>query len=65
MKMKNEQGQAVYYNAVEKHGNIRYVVQAISGQYISGRDRQKYKSRTFTHQHQAEAWLQRNGYKTV
>ena len=63
MRMVNEQGERIYYNLVEKHGQIRYVVQAISGQAIMGRDRQKRKTRTFTHEHQAEAWLKRNGYK--
>ena len=63
MRMVNEAGQAVYYNSVEKHDCIRYVILAASGQYITGRDRQKRKSRTFTHQHQAEAWLRRHGYK--
>lgn len=63
MKMRNEEGQAVYYNCVEKHGCHRFVILAASGQDILGRDRQKRKSRTFTHQHQAEAWLKRNGYK--
>lgn len=63
MKMVNEAGQAVYYNSVVKHDGIKYVVLAASGQPILGRDRQKRKSRTFTHQHQAESWLRRNGYK--
>ena len=63
MKMMNEAGQAVYHNSVEKHGNIKFVVLAASGQTILGRDREKRKSRTFTHQHQAESWLKRNGYK--
>lgn len=63
MRMENEAGQAVYYNSVEKHGAIRFVVMAASGQPITGRDREKRKSRTFTHQHQAEAWLKRNGYR--
>ena len=62
MKGINEQGQAVYYNVVIKHGKVRYLVQAASGQTISGRDRQKRKSRTFVQEHQAAAWLQRNGY---
>lgn len=65
MKMVNQQGDAVYYNPVTKHGNTRYIIQAASGQVILGRDRQKGKSRTFTHDFQAEAWLKRNGYKTV
>lgn len=65
MKMVNEQGQAIYYNPCEKHGQLRFVVQAISGQTIMGRDRQKRKTRTFTHEHQAEAWLKRNGYRAA
>lgn len=63
MRMVNKAGEVVYYNSVTKHGAIRFVVMAASGQDITGRDRQKRKSRTFTHQHQAEAWLRRHGYK--
>ncbi|KAB4605890.1 hypothetical protein GMD88_10690 [Pseudoflavonifractor sp. BIOML-A6] len=63
MKLMNLQGQAVYYNVVEKHGKPQYIVKAISGQSIQGRDRQKRKSRTFTQEPQAEAWLRRNGYQ--
>lgn len=59
MKGINQQGQAVYYNVVEKHGKI----QAASGQVLQGRDRQKRKSRTFAQEHQAAAWLRRNGYE--
>lgn len=62
MKMVNGQGQAIYYNVVEKHGKVRYQVQAASGQIIKGRDGQKRKSRTFAWEHQAAAWLKRNGY---
>lgn len=65
MRMQNAEGQAIYYNVVEKHGEIRYQVQAASGQAITGRDRQKRKSRTFAQEHQAAAWLRRNGYETV
>ena len=57
MKGINQQGQAVYYNVVTKHGKIRYQIQAAS------RDRQKRKSRTFAQEHQAAAWLRRNGYE--
>lgn len=39
MKGINQQGQAVYYNVVEKHGKIRYQIQAASGQVLQGRDR--------------------------
>lgn len=63
MRMQNAEGQAVYYNVVEKHKKIRYQIQAASGQTITGRDKQKLKSRTFAQEHQAEAWLRRNGYK--
>lgn len=62
MRMVNEQGQAVYYNDVVKHGRLRFVVKAASGQFILGRDREKLRSRTFTQEHQAKAWLKRNGY---
>lgn len=62
MTMVNKQGQKIYYNSVVKHDRVRYVVKAASGQTILGRDRQKLNSRTFTHEHQAEAWLERNGY---
>ena len=63
MKGINQQGQAVYYNVVEKHGKIRYQIQAASGQTLQGRDRQKRKSRTFAQEHQVTAWLRRNGYE--
>lgn len=63
MRMVNEQGQAVYYNVVDKHDKIRFVVKAASGQVILGRDREKLRSRTFAQEHQAEAWLRRNGYR--
>lgn len=62
MKLRNEQGEAVYYNTVTKHGAVRYQVQAASGQTLKGRDGQKLKSRSFTWQHQAEAFLRRYGY---
>lgn len=62
MKLINPQGQAVYVNEIIKHGKERWLIQAASGQIITGRDRQKRKSRTFTQEHQARAWLVRNGY---
>lgn len=65
MKLSNKQGQAVYYNVVSKGGQVRFVVQAASGQTIPGRDRQKLKSRTFSQEHQAEAYLKRLGYTTA
>lgn len=62
MKLLNEQGQAVYYNIVEKRGKLRYIVLAASGQVIRGRDKQKLKSRTFLTECSVEAWLKRHGY---
>ena len=63
MRLANEAGEIVYYNVVEKRGAIRYIV-AASGQTLTGRDRQKLKSRTFTQEHQARAFLERNGYRS-
>lgn len=63
MKLINASGEAVYYNCVMKHDKVRYQIQAASGQAITGRDRQKRKSRTFAQEHQAAAWLRRNGYE--
>lgn len=65
MKLTNERGESVYYNCVVKHGLDRYVILAASGQKITGRDKQRTRSRTFAKQHQAEAWLERNGYNAV
>lgn len=62
MKLINPQGQAIYYNIVEKGGLTRYIIKAASGQSIAGRDRQPLKSRTFTQEPQAERWIKRNGY---
>ncbi len=62
MRLMNRYKQVVYYNSVMKHGKLRFMIQAASGQVIRGRDGQRLKSRTFAQQHQAEAWLQRNGY---
>lgn len=64
MKLKNPQGEEVYYNAVVKHDRYRYVVAAANkATVILGRDRQKKKSRTFAQEHQALHWLERNGYQ--
>ena len=61
--MVNGAGEVVYYNCVVKHGEIRYQVQAASGQVLPGRDRQKRKSRTFSQEHQASKYLRRLGYE--
>ncbi len=63
MKLYNEEGQAVYFNAVQKNGKEQFIVKAISGQVIKDRDRKPHKSRAFTRLSQAEQWLQRNGYQ--
>lgn len=63
MRMRNEAGEVIYYNPVTKRGRERFIIKAISGQTIRGRDGQKLKSRTFRQEHQALAWLERNGYK--
>lgn len=65
MKMVNAKGEAIYYNVVEKSGKIQYVMKGIGDTVILGRDRQKRKSRIFTQEAQAEAFLKRNGYKCV
>lgn len=57
-------GQAVYFNQIFKNGKTQYVVKALSGQHIKGRDGQRHASRSFTELHQAEAFLARNGYKS-
>lgn len=63
MKMKNQQGQMVYFNPVTKNGRTVYVIKALSGQSIPDRDRRPHKSRTFTQLPQAERWLERMGYR--
>ena len=64
MKMFNAAGHAVYFNQIFKNGKTQYVVKALSGQHIKGRDGQRHASRSFTELHQAEAFLARNGYKS-
>lgn len=65
MKMQNQNGEQVYFNAVTKNGKEQYIVKALSGQSIPDRDRKPHKSRTFTQLAQAEKWLERNGYKNA
>ena len=65
MKMVNAKGEELYYNVVEKAGRVQYVMKGIGDTVILGRDRQKRKSRVFTQQAQAEAFLRRNGFKCV
>jgi len=64
MKMKNDQGQQIYFNEIVKAGKTAYVVKAITpGLMIPDRDRKTHRSRTFTQLAQAENWLNRNGYR--
>lgn len=65
MKMMNQTGEALYYNAVDKGGKICYVLQGIGNTVIIGRDKQRKKSRIFTQEAQAEAYLRRHGFKCV
>lgn len=64
MKMTNGRGDAVYYNIVEKGGKLQFVVKGIGDTVVIGRDRQKKKSRIFTQEAQAEAYLERHGFKS-
>lgn len=63
MKMFNEAGQAVYFNRVMKNGREQFVVKALDGQHIMGRERPGAMLLTFTELHQAEAFLRRAGYR--
>ena len=65
MKMVNGRGEAVYYNVVEKAGKLQFVVKGIGDTMVIGRDRQKKKSRIFTQEAQAEAYLDRHGFKSA
>lgn len=65
MRMINPKGEEVYYNPVEKNGKLVFVVKGIGDTVVIGRDRQKRKSRIFKGELQAEAYLNRHGFKTV
>ena len=65
MKMVNDKGEAVYYNPVEKHGRLEFVIKGIGDTIVVGRDRQKCKSRTFRQQAQADRYLARHGFKNA
>lgn len=62
MRMIDEAGNVVYYNLVKKRGKLRWIIKAASGQTLKGRDGQRLKSRSFAQEHQARAFLARNGY---
>ncbi|MCD7857710.1 MAG: hypothetical protein LUG55_07950 [Clostridiales bacterium] len=65
MKMANAKGEEIYYNPVEKNGKLVWVVKGIGSTVVIGRDRQKRKSRTFTQEHQAQAYIDRHGFRAV
>lgn len=65
MKMMNEKGEAVYFNPIVKHGKDCWVIHGIGPTMVIGRDRQKRKSRVFTKENQAAAYLERHGFKSV
>lgn len=65
MKMVNGKGEAVYFNDVEKNGRIQFVVKGIGDTMVIGRDRQKKRSRVFTQEAQAGAYLERHGFRCV
>lgn len=65
MKLVNDKGEAVYYNPVVKNGKDQYIIKGIGYTMIIGRDRQKLKSRTFTQERQAVAYLDRHGFRTA
>lgn len=65
MKMVNEKGEAIYFNHVHKNGKLQCVLKGIGETMIIGRDRQKMKSRTFTNEAQADAYVRRHGFRTV
>lgn len=61
-RLENDQGGAVYFNPIVKHGKDAWVIKGIGDTVVIGRDRQKKKSRIFTQYAQAEAYLQRHGF---
>lgn len=62
MKLANAKGEMVYFNLVQKNGKLQWVIKGIGDTVVLGRDRQKKKSRTFTQEAQADAYLKRNGF---
>ncbi len=65
MKMANDKGESVYYNPITKNGKDYWLVAGIGDTKVIGRDRQKRKSRLFTQEPQARAYLARHGFKCV
>lgn len=65
MKMVNSEGEAVYLNSVMKHGELRWIVKAASGQYLIDRNKCKVKSRSFQNEAAANKFLMRYGYTDI
>ena len=61
-RLENDQGGAVYFNPILKHGKEACVIKGVGDTVILGRDRQRKKSRIFTQYAQAEAYLRRHGF---
>ena len=61
-RLENDQGGAVYFNPITKHGKDAWVIKGIGDTVIIGRDRQRKKSPIFTQYAQAEAYLRRHGF---
>ena len=55
----------VYATFSGKNGKDCWIIQGIGSTLVIGRDRQRYKSRTFTKEHQAAAYLDRHGFRCV
>lgn len=62
MRMKNDKGEAVYFNPIRKHGKDQWVIKGIGSTVVLGRGRQRRKSRTFTQEHQTASYLARHGF---
>lgn len=65
MKLRNAQGEMVYYNIVEKNGKTQWVIKGIGETVVVGRDRERRKSRSFSREHLAEQYLKRHGFKGI
>ena len=64
-RLENDQGGAVYFNPILKHGKEAWVIKGIGDTVILGRDRQKRKYRAFAQEAQAERYLQRYGFTSA
>ncbi len=65
MKMANANGDKIYFNPINKNGRLQWIIQGIGETVVLGRDRQKLKSRTFSQENQAQAYLSRHGFKAI